>query len=159
MESVNGFKIVDNEYLEWSDDFDSGHFLFFDYPSKCRRPHGHSFEIKVKIWGVPNENGVIFDFNHLKEIVKELDHKMFIPERAVVKREDGFVEVVTQNGGYLKLPENEVIIVPYKNVTSEFLSRFVLRLIAEKAGYNVNHIEVCIKEDKRSMVCAEAYRG
>ncbi|MCD6411585.1 MAG: 6-carboxytetrahydropterin synthase, partial [Thermoplasmata archaeon] len=47
---------------------------------KCGRLHGHSYAIHAKVYGNPNEKGIIMDFihlkNNLKEIAEELDHKI-----------------------------------------------------------------------------------
>lgn len=47
---------------------------------KCKRPHGHNYEIEVVVSGDINEVGFILDFYDLDQIVKpilaELDHRM-----------------------------------------------------------------------------------
>lgn len=54
--------------------FESAHFLpKMPVGHKCRRMHGHSFKIEVKIAGEPDaETGILMDFATLKEIVKPL---------------------------------------------------------------------------------------
>lgn len=40
---------------------------------KCRRMHGHSFRIEVKVAGEPDENtGLLIDFSEIKTIVRPL---------------------------------------------------------------------------------------
>lgn len=59
------------EAAHWLPKFPEGH--------KCRRLHGHSFQIEVIVRGEIDENtGILLDFNELKAVVKPiidaLDH-------------------------------------------------------------------------------------
>ena len=145
--------------LYWEGEFDSAHFLFFDYESKCKRLHGHTWKVKVYIRGTPNANGVIFDFNHLSALLRELDHRLLIPKKAIkAEYDDGFIEVENAHGETLKLRKANVIILPYPNVTSEFMAMWLREVIISKAEGNVSYVKVCVMEDPRSQVCAEATR-
>jgi 6-pyruvoyltetrahydropterin/6-carboxytetrahydropterin synthase len=66
------FRVVERK-ISWNKDFDSSHFLELPYESKCLRIHGHTYHVDVEIWGELNESGMIFDFNHLSNLVKLLD--------------------------------------------------------------------------------------
>ena len=154
------WKIKDEEYLEWESEFDSAHFLFFDYQSKCRCVHGHTWKVKVFMRGVPNDNGVIFDFNHLSELVRNLDHKLIVPKRAVKGRSwSGKVELATNNGATIKTHDSEVVVIDEDNATSEMMAKWFIKEIIGRVGDNVSWIKVCIMEDPRSMVCSEAING
>ena len=142
------FKVVERK-IRWHKDFDSSHFLALPYESKCLRIHGHTYNVDVEIWGELNENGMIFDFNRLGNIIKLLDHKILISEDWVTSRKDGYV-VVEKNGKQLKLPEDEVVILNKPNVTAEYIAEWFSERIAEKAGENVRMIRVRIWEDLRS---------
>jgi len=153
------WKIRKEIEIEWEDEFDSAHFLFFDYESKCRRLHGHNWNVKVVIRGFVNRNGVVFDFNHLKEIVKEFDHRTFIPKRAIKEiTGDGWLVAETSHGEMLKLRRANVVIIPYDNVTSEFLAQYWVERIIEKDEGNLTYVKVCIEEDPRSKACVEAIK-
>lgn len=60
--------------------FEAAHMLSnFPEGHKCRRLHGHSYEIEVKIKGLLKEKtGVVIDYqeitNAVAPIIKELDH-------------------------------------------------------------------------------------
>ncbi|MFN0201035.1 MAG: 6-carboxytetrahydropterin synthase QueD [Bacteroidia bacterium] len=60
--------------------FEAAHFLpKMPEGHKCRRMHGHSFNIEIKIAGEPDaETGLLMDFGDVKAIVKPyvemLDH-------------------------------------------------------------------------------------
>ena len=58
--------------------FDASHFLP-DYEGKCERVHGHTYRLKVVIEGEPKDDGMVMDFNELKDAVNDavmerLDH-------------------------------------------------------------------------------------
>lgn len=63
-----------------------GHNLSLPYKSKCANLHGHNWKIKVTVKCMASdisEEGMVVDFNVLKEIIHHLDHKLlndFIPQ-------------------------------------------------------------------------------
>ncbi|NJE53695.1 6-carboxytetrahydropterin synthase [Thermococcus sp. 21S9] len=142
------FRLVERK-IGWHKDFDSSHFLALPYDSKCLRIHGHTYNVDVEIWGELNENGMIFDFNHLSNLIKRLDHRILVSEDWVLEREDSRV-VVEKNGKRLELPEDEVVILDKPNVTAEYIAEWFAERIAEKAGENVKRILVKVWEDPRS---------
>lgn len=59
--------------------FDAAHVLP-DHPGKCSRLHGHTYKLEIMLEGEIQENGMVFDFFELKQIVNEkilerLDHQ------------------------------------------------------------------------------------
>ncbi|CAI1493444.1 Putative 6-carboxy-5,6,7,8-tetrahydropterin synthase [Thermococcus nautili] len=142
------FRLVERK-IGWHKDFDSSHFLALPYDSKCLRIHGHTYNVDVEVWGELNENGMIFDFNHLSNLIKRLDHRILVSEDWVLERRDGRV-VVEKNGKRLELPEDEVVILDKPNVTAEYIAEWFAERIAEKAGENVKRILVKVWEDPRS---------
>ncbi|TRM80749.1 6-pyruvoyl tetrahydrobiopterin synthase, partial [Sulfolobus sp. A20-N-F6] len=62
---------------------DSAHYTLSSYQDS--QIHGHTYLVSVEVEGEVNEkSGFVIDFNLLKkiikEIVKEWDHKLIIPE-------------------------------------------------------------------------------
>lgn len=51
-------------------DFEAAHRLDW-HLGKCKRLHGHNYHFEVIIEGPLNSNGVVMDFDELKEIVKK----------------------------------------------------------------------------------------
>lgn len=51
-------------------EFDAAHNLIH-YHGKCERLHGHTYKMVVKLEGTPDEEGMVYDFVELKNIVKE----------------------------------------------------------------------------------------
>ncbi|ASJ13828.1 6-pyruvoyl trahydropterin synthase family protein [Thermococcus radiotolerans] len=143
-----GFHVTERK-IGWHKDFDSSHFLALPYESKCLRIHGHTYNVDVEIWGDLNENGMIFDFNHLSRLIKLLDHRIIVSESWVVERKgDGII--IEKNGKRLELPPDEAVILNKPNVTAEYIAEWFAERIAEKAGDNVKKIRVKIWEDPRS---------
>ncbi|ASA77727.1 6-carboxytetrahydropterin synthase [Thermococcus sp. 5-4] len=143
-----GFHVTERK-IGWHKDFDSSHFLALPYESKCLRIHGHTYNVDVEIWGDLNENGMIFDFNHLSRLIKLLDHRIIVSESWVVERKGNSI-VIEKNGKRLELPQNEAVILDKPNVTAEYIAEWFAERIAEKAGDNVKKIRVKIWEDPRS---------
>ena len=51
------------------------HQLALDYDSPCQHLHGHNWIITVHVEGkYLDNNGMLIDFKHIKEIVNQLDH-------------------------------------------------------------------------------------
>ncbi|WP_297093512.1 6-carboxytetrahydropterin synthase [Thermococcus sp.] len=143
-----GFHVTERK-IGWHKDFDSSHFLALPYESKCLRIHGHTYNVDVEIWGDVNENGMIFDFNHLSRLIKLLDHRILVSEKWVVERREGLI-VIEKNGKHLELPAGEAVVLDKPNVTAEYIAEWFAERIAEKAGNNVKKIRVRIWEDPRS---------
>ncbi len=141
------FKVVERK-IGWHKDFDSSHFLALPYDSKCLRIHGHTYNVDVEIWGELDERGMIFDFNHLSNLIKEVDHRILTSINWI--KEEGDYIIIAQNGKELKLPKKEVVIVEAPNVTAELIAEWFAKKIAEKAGENVKRIKVKVWEDPRS---------
>lgn len=61
-------------------DFEAAHFIpAFPEGHKCRRMHGHSFKVEVKLTGdIDPKLGILMDFADIKKVVKpyieKLDH-------------------------------------------------------------------------------------
>lgn len=63
-------------YLQKKFEVSSAHTLTLDYDSKCSTVHGHNWYITVYCKSEElNNNGMIIDFNDIKNIVMKLDHK------------------------------------------------------------------------------------
>lgn len=57
------------------------HFVHLaDSQSPCLRFHGHDFRIEIIVIGGQQNDGMVVDFRKIKEPIKELDHKILLPE-------------------------------------------------------------------------------
>lgn len=62
-------------YLKKTMEVSASHFLHLPYESKCKNLHGHNYIITVYCKSEQlDENGMVVDFAHIKEIVNEFDH-------------------------------------------------------------------------------------
>ncbi|MBV8222928.1 MAG: 6-carboxytetrahydropterin synthase [Candidatus Eremiobacteraeota bacterium] len=55
--------------------FDAAHQLDLPYESPCNRPHGHRYEVEIFASAQSLEHGMVVDFNVLKRVVDEFDHR------------------------------------------------------------------------------------
>ena len=54
----------------------AAHKLNLSYDSPCSRLHGHNWIITVEVCTKKlNKEGMVMDFTHISEIVRQLDHK------------------------------------------------------------------------------------
>lgn len=56
------------------------HMVHTDKKSKCYRIHGHNWKLEIKIDGEIQEDGMIVDFNDLKELFDIYDHRVWFPD-------------------------------------------------------------------------------
>ncbi|MBV8172650.1 MAG: 6-carboxytetrahydropterin synthase [Candidatus Eremiobacteraeota bacterium] len=55
--------------------FDAAHQLALPYESPCNRPHGHRYIVDVVASAETLEHGMVVDFNVIKGVVDEFDHR------------------------------------------------------------------------------------
>ena len=107
--------------------FEAAHALN-GYDGKCRNIHGHSYEMRVTVKGMPlNEpgnpkNGMVIDFHDLKaivnqEVIEKLDHSFIIGKNMPKE----FVEITKQNF-------DKVVELPYQPTTENMLADFAQRI-------------------------------
>jgi 6-pyruvoyltetrahydropterin/6-carboxytetrahydropterin synthase len=183
--------VVINRELARSDVFDSGirvlglgeegrlQTIFLDDPSfnfdyahilpktqKCSVMHGHTSSVLVEIVGRPIE-GMVVDFGVAKKIVREavgdLDHKLFINEKYVTKRDGRSVTLAfeTVHGSFkIEAPKATTVLLSGE-ATVENLAREVLGRIANRMPDNVTAVGVYVYEglNKGSHLLAQIHQG
>lgn len=110
--------------------FEMAHKLSESYTAKCQHIHGHSYKLKVQLFGEDesslNDEGVLADFTFVKEIVKpyieKLDHNFMIHAM------DKAAEALMAEAHFGRYP----IIVCKYNPTAERICLMLLSSIAEK---------------------------
>jgi 6-pyruvoyltetrahydropterin/6-carboxytetrahydropterin synthase len=148
-------KMEANIYIDgWKEKirFSSAHVIP-EY-EKCGRLHGHTYAIHVKIYGVPDENGIIMDFSLLKEILKDiiknLDHKILIPIKSKFVKIINNEKRVNMNalGKNYIFPIEDCILLPISSTSAERLSRYILDILIEKLNKyrNIEKIELGVDE-------------
>ena len=121
---------------------------------KCGRLHGHTYAVHIKIYGKPDDKGIIMDFSivkdSLKKIVSELDHMILIPEKSniiKIEKANEYVKISFFGKTYF-FPLNDCIFLPINSTSAENLSKFLLEKFLTKISIpkNINLIEIGIDE-------------
>lgn len=129
--------------------FEAAHALN-GYDGKCRNIHGHSYELRVTVKGMPlNEpgnpkNGMVIDFHDLKtivnqEVVEKLDHSFIIGNNMP----KNFVEITKKNF-------DKVVELPYQPTTENMLADFAER-IKVRLPQHVELYSVTLQETRDSI--------
>ena len=129
--------------------FEAAHALNC-YDGKCRNIHGHSYEMRVTVKGLPfNEpgnpkNGMVIDFHDLKnivnqEVVDKLDHAFIIGNNMP----KDFVEITKHNF-------DKVVELPYQPTTENMLADFAER-IKKRLPQHVDLYSVTLQETRDSI--------
>ena len=132
--------------------FSAAHFTIF---SKTEREdlHGHNFQVDCELTSPINDNGLIFDYNLIKRVVKEicieLDEKTILPEESphleLVQEPDYLV--AHYNDEKIPFLYRDVLTLPIANASVEELSHYFLdRLLshAEIAEQDIREMTVKI---------------
>ena len=129
--------------------FEAAHALN-GYDGKCSNIHGHSYELRVTVKGMPlNEpgnpkNGMVIDFHDLKqivnqEVVEKLDHSFIIGNNMP----KDFVEITKKNF-------DKVVELPYQPTTENMLADSAER-IKKHLPQHVELYSVTLQETRDSI--------
>lgn len=128
--------------------FEAAHALM-GYDGRCRNIHGHSYEMRVTIKGMPiidpssPKNGMVMDFGDLKKIVNEeivdhYDHAFIINDQMP----KDFIEEVKRH-------YERIIVLPYQPTTELMLLDFSKR-IKKRLPQHVSLVKIFLKETEGS---------
>lgn len=144
---------IAKEYFKFS----AAHFLIFP-DGTAERLHGHNYRVFVELDAGLCEHGLVMDFKRVKpvvrELVDELDEHWLVPgehsELAVERRGDGVTEV-RYLSAYYAAPDEDVIVLPINNTSSEnlagwFAGELRARLDARFPGVGVDRLKVSVEE-------------
>jgi 6-pyruvoyltetrahydropterin/6-carboxytetrahydropterin synthase len=127
---------------------DAAHLLDLK-DSPCSRIHGHSYKIEIEIeTDLEGDKDMVLDFNEIKKVVKELDHKMLVDSISGVEDHktleslksyipEKFYWFVNAEKMYI-VPQEDVILLNFQptveNLCSYFIDRFkdILKRIYSK---------------------------
>jgi len=139
--------------------FSAAHFITFG--GKCERLHGHNYAVLVEIEGILNEDKLVFDFTVLKQLTREvchrLNHRFLLPMQnphlKLSEHPDSW-EVRFGEKRYV-FPRADVVELPIDNSTAERLAEYVcgeLRIgLAAYDTSNLYTITVGIEEAPTQM--------
>jgi 6-pyruvoyltetrahydropterin/6-carboxytetrahydropterin synthase len=129
--------------------FSACHFIP-EYPG-APRVHGYTYTVNVRIHGVPDKEGIVIDFEHMKtklnSIIDPLDHKVIVPRNFIVKEDNDNIYFEVNKKTY-SIPHDEVVITELSIPSAEELSQMILdRLIADfELPKNIDRIELGLDE-------------
>jgi len=144
---------IAKEYFKFS----AAHFLIFPDGS-AERLHGHNYRVFVELDAGLGEHGLVMDFKCVKPVVRELvdhlDEHWLLPgehpELTVERRGDGVTEV-RYRGAYYAAPDEDVIVLPINNTSSENLAGWLAhelrgRLDERFPGVAIDRLRVAVEE-------------
>ena len=119
------------------------------YDGRCRNIHGHSYEMRVTIKGMPimddssPKNGMVMDFGGLKRIVNEeiidhYDHAFIINHNMP----QDFIDEVRRN-------YERIIVLPYQPTTELMLIDFSKK-IKSRLPEGIQLVKIFLKETEGS---------
>jgi 6-pyruvoyltetrahydropterin/6-carboxytetrahydropterin synthase len=135
--------------------FSAAHFIAFG--GKCERLHGHNYAVSVILDGKLTEDGYVFDFVFLKEIVREicaqLDHRFLLPSQSgqlTIEKNDREWLIKFENRRYV-FPKEDVLALPLDSITAErlaeyFCGQILIRLRKQHEEEHISSISVGIEE-------------
>jgi 6-pyruvoyl tetrahydropterin synthase/QueD family protein len=125
--------------------FSAAHFV--TYGGKCERLHGHNYGVLVEIEGTLNEDKLVFDFTVLKQLTREICHRlnhrfllpMHNPHLELNENPDSW-EIRFGEKRYV-FPRNDVVELPIDNSTAERLAEYIYsELCTGLAAYNTSNL-------------------
>ena len=128
--------------------FEAAHALM-GYDGRCRNIHGHSYEMRVTVKGMPimddssPKNGMVMDFGDLKRIVNEeiidhYDHAFIINHNMP----QDFIDEVRRN-------YERIIVLPYQPTTELMLIDFSKK-IKSRLPEGIQLVKIFLKETEGS---------
>lgn len=152
MQTQFGIKVY-KQYFNFS----ASHFLIFK--DGTREPlHGHNYRVEVRGDGHELDSDMVFDFLHLKPIVRalcqELDHKLILPQN------NSFLSISIENNHLWAkcllsdqmfcFPQGDVLLLPICNTSAERLAAYFASRICDevlaKYQFRFSHLEVEVEE-------------
>ncbi|WP_115865539.1 6-pyruvoyl trahydropterin synthase family protein [Halorussus litoreus] len=104
------------------------------HDGKCSRPHGHNYEIAVKVVGELREEGWIVDKGDITAVLSEWDHRFLLEDG------DPLVEAFEESG------DGDAVVVLDAPPTAEVMSAVLERRLASELPDTVSEIAVQVSE-------------
>lgn len=119
----------------------SGHRILH-HDGKCSRPHGHNYEISVRVTGTLTEEGWVVDKGDITSIISQWDH------RFLLEKGDPLINAFEQSG------DGDSIVVLEHPPTAEVMSVLLEKRLLEELPDTVSQVSVQVRET--SELCAGA---
>ncbi|MFC7141830.1 MULTISPECIES: 6-pyruvoyl tetrahydropterin synthase family protein [Halobacteriales] len=119
----------------------TGHRILH-HDGKCSRPHGHNYQVSVKVTGTLSEDGWIVDKGDITSIISEWDHRFLLEEG------DPLIDAFEQSG------EGDGVVVLDYPPTAEVMSVVLERKLLAALPDSVSDVSARVRET--SELCAGA---
>lgn len=138
--------------------FSAAHFLIFNETS-AEKLHGHNYQVKVDLAVASeadfSEQGYFVDFNVFKKQIKATldiwDEHVLLPAQhpdMKITKKSPSLEVRFRDRFYV-FPENEVILLPVTNTSTEQLARLLAQsFFSEFKSYGISKVRVTVEETR-----------
>jgi len=104
------------------------------HDGKCSRPHGHNYEITVKITGQLTEEGWVVDKGHVTNVIDNWDHRFLLEDG------DPLIDALRSSG------DDDAIVILNHPPTAEVMSIVLERRLKQELPDTVSDICVQIRE-------------
>ncbi|MFC6725325.1 6-pyruvoyl tetrahydropterin synthase family protein [Halobium palmae] len=104
------------------------------HDGKCRRPHGHNYEVEVRVAGDLTEEGWVVDKGEVTSVVDEWDH------RFLLERGDPLVEAFEGSG------DGDAVVLLDHPPTAEVMSVVLEEKLLDALPDTVHDVSVSVRE-------------
>ncbi|MDQ2073383.1 6-pyruvoyl trahydropterin synthase family protein [Haloarcula sp. NS06] len=111
----------------------AGHRLLH-HDGKCSRPHGHNYEITVRVTGELTDEGWVVDKGEITDVVDEWDH------RFLLETGDPLVEAFDASG------DGDAVVVLDHPPTAEVMAAILEQRLADRLPETVSDVAVSVQE-------------
>lgn len=133
---TNGTRYSRIEISKQALNFSIGHFTILS-ASQREDLHGHNFQLACEMTAPLSDDGLVFDYSILKEVLKalcdEIDEQTILPSNSPhldIESGDEYVTAIF-NGERMPFLTRDVTVLPLANVTVEELSHYFLGRLLE----------------------------
>lgn len=118
--------------------------------------HGHNYHVKIKGSAKTLKGDVVFDFLHIKPIVREvcdsLDHKLILPgknKHLTLSENDTNTDIKTKDS-FFSIPTSDVLVLDIDNSSVEcmavHISEKIRELVKERFQYEFETLDLELEE-------------
>ena len=111
----------------------AGHRLLH-HDGKCSRPHGHNYEVTVRVTGELTDEGWVVDKGEITDVVDEWDH------RFLLEAGDPLVEAFDASG------DGDAVVVLDHPPTAEVMAAILEQRLADRLPETVSDVAVSVRE-------------
>jgi len=130
----------------------------FSYFDNQRGILGESWIVDIELSGELDEQGMVFDFGHVKKKIKsiidlELDHRFVISKQAKnldVKVSEGKCELNWNNvmGNYQHIsPESSVLVLDVKTINTKTIANYLQEIIHQALPENISKVSITLTQE------------